>query len=1033
MGTSASHLLDETKSNYITEQAEAVLKAITPYYRRQYSVAYFSQIQEELSQQKESLKHILKQRDAPKAGKVLYDENMFYFDGSRKWKERYVVVRSTYFLECHESFETFLKGVPPCYKLMPTGGTVVTTEEKYMAMVDKCFPDDTNNLKEEFAPPLTSMPGQFPVYLRLPYRSDPYFCFRQEALQAEFLSALSDCIRHQNQDYLKKKTCESQAFCKAFQLYRQEKGKYESWPMLIGSDVRVLANLVMEELFPFLEKDLLPHLKAKKTERKRVWFATVEAAYVLVQQHLLKGMSALKEECKTAASQQEVLIQSDMDQILCNRNFLEGKLRATVLEPAEKFCSENVHPYLASVLEEIMGPISAGFEEVRELSDSMMGKFCQDFQDSGVTDELKEALYQLSRPNLLSCYQSISLLQEKLQHLQKRFDFTNIPSLVHSTQIDLQQLMENAAYTFELLVFNAMKENPDNTGSAMEKARHRVLKQYDYDSSTVRKRIFQDALVAITLPYIKKNLAPTCKTELEGLEQYIFADYTDFVNVENVYEGILLQTLDKEVSTVVKEAANLKKHNLFTEGKDLMSRSSRSSLLSSPSTPRSPGRTAGIPKTVTPEPQAVVLAQPATPVLCNGLALGDILIVTPTSSTVEHEDKTDEKSVSDAEEAENHLAAPADQPASADSLLEVEVHPHMVEAQQAEAPAAVKTSTVSTEPARAEAPSPTETAPADPATPALTEAAATAVSKETVSVERAHVEPTIERETLSTADPSPVEVVDATETPEVCMEEESMANAPTVTEELVRGSAFALEVPPTPAVDLPIEPAQVNAVMESMASLTVSTGAEAEIEAKNITECESIPIIESNAPSSGEEPVTAPSGDTNSAEEADETFEDTKHKAFYYSSSQDASAESDSTSLDIEVTSDDAAEETAKVKTEEVKVSPVSGDEVVMTSDLEGQVTGNQSPAYSKPHEVVIKETPVESQEQAPVSPTSVSAEPTREATPAARSSSPSPRPLGCIQEIRDLVEEVIEVKELLQRYPDEIRQVEEATDENSQ
>lgn len=38
-----------------------------------------------------------------------------------------------------------------------------------------------------------------------------------------------------------------------------------------------------------------------------------------------------------------------------------------------------------------------------------------------------------------------------------------------------------------------------------------VLQQYDYDSSTVRKRTFQEALVSITLPFIKKNLADTCK------------------------------------------------------------------------------------------------------------------------------------------------------------------------------------------------------------------------------------------------------------------------------------------------------------------------------------------------------------------------------------------------------------------------------------------------------------------------------------------------------------------------------------------
>lgn len=36
--------------------------------------------------------------------------------------------------------------------------------------------------------------------------------------------------------------------------------------------VQVMANQVMEQLLPSLEKDMLPRLKAKKSEKKRVWF-----------------------------------------------------------------------------------------------------------------------------------------------------------------------------------------------------------------------------------------------------------------------------------------------------------------------------------------------------------------------------------------------------------------------------------------------------------------------------------------------------------------------------------------------------------------------------------------------------------------------------------------------------------------------------------------------------------------------------------------------------------------------------------------
>lgn len=51
---------------------------------------------------------------------------------------------------------------------------------------------------------------------------------------------------------------------------------------------------------------------------------------------------------------------------------------AKVSEPAEKLSSESVQPYLGSVLEELMEPISSGFQEGRQLSENMMDKVCQD-------------------------------------------------------------------------------------------------------------------------------------------------------------------------------------------------------------------------------------------------------------------------------------------------------------------------------------------------------------------------------------------------------------------------------------------------------------------------------------------------------------------------------------------------------------------------------------------------------------------------------------------------------------------------------
>lgn len=56
-----------------------------------------------------------------------------------------------------------------------------------------------------------------------------------------FVLLISPSLRSLS-DFLKKKTCEVQAFLKAIQLYRQDKGQYEPWDMLIGSDVRVRSH-----------------------------------------------------------------------------------------------------------------------------------------------------------------------------------------------------------------------------------------------------------------------------------------------------------------------------------------------------------------------------------------------------------------------------------------------------------------------------------------------------------------------------------------------------------------------------------------------------------------------------------------------------------------------------------------------------------------------------------------------------------------------------------------------------------------------
>lgn len=65
-------------------------------------------------------------------------------------------------------------------------------------------------------------------------------------------------------------------------------------------------------------------------------------------------------------------------------------LSAKISEPAEKVSSESVQPYLGSILEELMDPVSSGFLEGRQLSEAMMDQVCQDVLQGANNEQLKK-------------------------------------------------------------------------------------------------------------------------------------------------------------------------------------------------------------------------------------------------------------------------------------------------------------------------------------------------------------------------------------------------------------------------------------------------------------------------------------------------------------------------------------------------------------------------------------------------------------------------------------------------------------------
>ncbi|XP_030258564.1 protein Niban 1-like [Sparus aurata] len=569
MGASSSGLLDEAKITNIKGIVDSTYQGFSVFYRQQYSAAYFRHLHQEVEPKKEGRGLLLTHGPQYAPEDVLYQGcvKLSCWDGQgKKFRERYTVLRRDCKVEIHENAETFSHGCAAKLVLQTAGGSVFTTEEESRALLEQTCAGVLSEVKDDTLS-VVSSPDVFAVYLHLPYTGHTCFLFQQEEERDHFLSALKTCIRHGNLDPWCDSSFETKAYVRALQLYRQDKGCYESWEMLLGTKEKVLASQVMQEVLPWLQSQLQSRVKGKKTERIRQWLATMQATYTLVLEQLTANLEALREECHQTALASQALIRSNLDQIMSSHCFLEEKVRECICEDAEKVCSECVAPYMSSILEALTEHISAGIQGMRHTLHTRMDSAFT--HTNGGTPETKKALLMLRSISLDQSYRQVENLTEKVEGLKQRFGLSSTQKLVHSAHLEMEKLFDSAVYTLEHFLQSSTRLQPSQIPVRMDRAKERVLKQLDYDSRVVQRRLYQEALLEITLPALTRRMDSKWKTELQQFEQYIFSDYSSFILVHNVYDDVLRNLLSQEIDTVLQDAASKKSNNLILDTSDL--------------------------------------------------------------------------------------------------------------------------------------------------------------------------------------------------------------------------------------------------------------------------------------------------------------------------------------------------------------------------------------------------------------------------------------------------------------------------------
>ncbi|KAM3599508.1 uncharacterized protein V6R79_007125 [Siganus canaliculatus] len=566
MGDVVSSHLDESRREMITARTRDVMKEFGDVYEQQYAVALFNCVRFEIEGGGGTQSQLLHRKD-PLAGRSIFSGGLFqYLEENRKWRNRFVSVPNSYTISLYESKTAHERSLQPKVTINCAGYKALTSMEEYLELINNSLPGIKAKVSSS---PFIKCVTQFPLILWHPYARHHYFCVMTEKEQKKWHAVLQDCVRHCNNGLSEECTVQTPAFTDTVRLHRQAKGLYGTWDMMCGQPPQILANLVMETLQPELRNVIAPRLKGKMQQKQRDWMLISDAVYRQVLSQTTGQYDALVGACEVQKVQLDARLRTDMDQIITSKEHVSSKIRALVLPKSEQLLRNNIQPYISSILEALMDPTSRGFSEVREVFFRELVEISKNSLNGGGKDKMGDQMERLSMlafhpVKMQSCYEKVDQLN--LEGLQQRFDVSSPSVFVSRAQILMREQMDNAVYTFEQLLSQSLEAQGDeDMCKTIQRCQDRVLKKYDYDSSTVRKKFFREALLQIIIPYMLQQLSPSFSPELPRFKELIFEDFSRFLLVENMFEEVVLQSVSKDIMMAVKEAAVQRRHNLYRD------------------------------------------------------------------------------------------------------------------------------------------------------------------------------------------------------------------------------------------------------------------------------------------------------------------------------------------------------------------------------------------------------------------------------------------------------------------------------------
>ncbi|XP_042105627.1 protein Niban 3 isoform X4 [Ovis aries] len=507
MGGRPSSPLDKQQQQHLKGQVDTLLRNFLPCYRGQLAASVLRQISRELGPQEPARCQLLHSKKLPRVRE--HRGPLAQLRGHPpQWQPSFCVLRGDGRLEWFSHREEYENGDHPLGSTTLTGYTVLTSQREYLCLLDALCPDSSRDHTQEEPDPLLEMPVSFPLFLQHPFRQHLCFSAATGEAQRAWRLALQGGIRLRGTVLQRSQAPAARAFLDAIRLYRQQHGQFSNDDVTLGSDAEVLTSVLMRELLPALRAQTLPGLRGDGRARAWAWTKLLDAVHAAVLAGASAGLRAFQPEKDELLAALERTIRPDVDQMLRLRARVASRLKAEVQGPLESCLRGKVDAQLPRITQTLLSTVEAELAAVRTLLTQGMDRLFRLLRGSSSSTQLRK------------------------------------------------ELMADAVTTFLQLADQCLTTtlDCDQATQQLEKVRGRMLKKFQSDSSSARRRFIHSWLLCIFLPFVLGQLESSCKAKLLKFEGDVLAVGSPALTIEGIYEDVVRAFLLQRINRELKKA-----------------------------------------------------------------------------------------------------------------------------------------------------------------------------------------------------------------------------------------------------------------------------------------------------------------------------------------------------------------------------------------------------------------------------------------------------------------------------------------------